>query len=210
MFHMSLEAISQWGLLIVWALAVFIVAKYFLQRIKKEDSENVRDPLQHKFFSEIDFYITNKIPNIKLYTKQMEFDEGRTKIFRDMLMVKVKARKKNVMYFVTKTDENLLDVSTSCINDLINEYTKIRWDMAIPQIVIDKFNYWHSPHASALMQAIEGVCGSRSFHNDREKKNAILHLHTMMLVFTLLDAEKTLWVLNGELTGMVYKWLTIR
>jgi len=201
-----INLLSQWGLIVVWALATYLWYQYFNQKINGQD---IRNPLNHKFFWECDFYLTNKVPNIKLYNKEMKFEEVRTLIFKDMMMIKIRIRKKRVEDFAKSYNENILECSTKCINWLVEEYNKERNKEWIPSLVISKFNERHLWHATALMEAIEWVCGSRSFHNEQEKKNAILHLHTMMLVLTIIDAEKTLWILNWELKGIKYKWKII-
>lgn len=201
-----LQIISQWWLIAVWWLAVILWYKFFSKKI---DNISVRDPKDHKFFSEIDFYIHNKIPNIKLYSKEFKYEPWRTAIFRDMLISKLKIWRDFVFIFATNDSPNILDCSTKCINWLVDWYNGDREEKQIPKIVIDKFNYRHIDHANTLMNWIESICGSRSFHNDFEKKNAILHLHIMMLVVTVIDAEKTLWVLNWELTGVKYKWIIL-
>lgn len=139
----------------------------------------------------------------------MKYQPWRTAIFKDMLMTKIEIWEKYVYEFANNESDNVLENSTKCINWLVNEYTNKRKAIGIPQLVIDKFNERHLWHATALMNSIEWVCWSMSFHNTEEKKNAILHLHTMMLVLTVIDAEKTLWFLNWQLNWIKYNGIVI-
>jgi len=203
---MDINKLSQWWLLLVWALAVFLAYKYFSKKMNWQKSKSC---IYHQFFSELDFYISNKIPNLRLTNKSWEFDKARTEIFKDLLLIKFRIWKKWINEFINDKSDDILESSTKAINDLVNEYNKERIDKWIPSIVIDKFNFRHEGHAQSLMDWIRSICGGGAFNTIEEMKNAILYLHLMMLWITFIDAKNTLWVLNWELKGINYKSLTI-
>ncbi len=167
----------------------------------------VSSPQKHRFFSEIIRIRKYVIPYIKL-THNWIIDHWRSKIFSDMISIKLLIWEKHIAGVVKKKDCKKDDM-LGAIDDLVEEYTK-EWIVAwIPNSVIDKFNGWHKEHATILIQGIQDICDWRAFTSKKEKINAILYMHLNLLVITRIDAEKTLWELNWELSGIEYAWFTL-
>lgn len=167
----------------------------------------VVSPTNHRFFSEASRLRKYVIPYMKL-EHNGKYDEGRTMIFRDMLDIKFRIWSEYILKVVSQKHCKKDDI-LNAIDKLVDDYNKERIVSDIPKIVASKFNEWHKEHAKILIQAIHDVCDSKNFNSEKEKLNAILYMHLNLLSITRVDAEKTLWSLNGEISGLVYKWFTL-
>ena len=77
--------------------------------------------------------------------------------------------------------------------------------MGIPEIVIRKFNEWNESRHDFILSAISDIDSSNVFDTVIGKEYTVLTTYTHSSYFTLMDAEKTLKSLNGDLTGTLYK-----
>lgn len=185
--------------------AFFKMAEKLFEYLAKKTGRNVVSIKNHKFFAEIYRFKKHKAPYIKLYNHGV-YCAGRTEIFRDMLAIKFEIREEAMTWLQEGvTYDNILEKNCCAIDKIVDGYNKERRAMGIPHVVIDKFNEWHSPHASSLAKDIEDIISGNSFSGVKEMMHAILYLHTYILVLTFRDAEKTLWELNGQLSGQTYK-----
>ena len=104
-----------------------------------------------------------------------------------------------------KTSNELAISLSHAVREIVDEYNR-QWEIQrIPKIVRKKFNEWHYDHADVLIRGMKDLVICRSFSTMEEKLNAVLELNNALLLMTLLDAEKTLWELNWELSGTFYK-----
>jgi len=193
---------NYWVMAFITAMVLYFLLKiwnYLLEQTFKK----VDPPYEHMFFTNINKHIEFKIPTVKLFYHDM-YAEGRTKIFCNMLSIKFKI-------WSTKLREATYkkwDLNTIYQNTLIDIYHwyLIEWkEKDIPEVVIDKFNEWHQPLIELYQKSIEDICSSKWYSSRIEKENAILEISNAMVVFTVLDWEKTLGSLNWELTGLKYK-----
>jgi hypothetical protein len=208
------QYIQNYGFMTVFAgVALFFLIKFgFLKyRNLAKDllDQNIAEPKNHMFFQKVDYILRYKLPEITLKFKG-EYCEGRTILFRDMLKIKFKVWQEHIR----KACDNSQDSQTNtqigqdflkATVDLVDEYERLWEQDGIPQNIIQKFHKWHDNHAQIFIDAIESITGGSSFNSKKEVINAILEISNAMLLLTILDAEKTLGDLNGELTGMTYK-----
>ncbi|MBC8410352.1 MAG: hypothetical protein H8E12_16770 [Rhodobacteraceae bacterium] len=80
----------------------------------------------------------------------------------------------------------------------------------IPEAVIKKFNHWHEPRVKFTIDGIKSVCSSQFYRNNRSRLAACLDICTVTFHDTVLDAERTLTSLNGELKNLTYKGFTCK
>ena len=179
-----------------------IIVDYVKENILKKKDDNVKDPLEHKFFSNIEYFITTKIDTLRIY-KEWRFCVWRTQIFKDMLKIKFTLRKEAMKQMIlTKWDIEI--VFMDWLLKLVKDYN-YEWEKKlIPKVAIDKFNDWHNNHVQVFVLWIESIANWKCFSSDKEKINAIMELSSSMIVLTVLDGEKTLWLINGELTWVHY------
>lgn len=212
---MTLEFISQAGLLGVGALAVFLAYKYFNNKLIESPVSN---PRKHRFFNLVTYELLNRIPYINLYHNG-QYCRGRTLVFRDMLRIKFEHWEDGLKNAMIDGEDNLTDSELQALLekatiDFVGGYRK-EWretldiDGKYLELITSKFSEWHQAKVEMYMEAIRGICQGNSFSSAREKANAFLELNCSMLVLTIIDAERSLGELNGELTGAKYKGHTI-
>ena len=199
-----IDTISQWWLLVVWAISVYLAYTYFRQKLS---NFKVKKPWEHSFFTCIKNTIEFKLPTIKLNYKNKEA-RWRTKIFQDMLVIKLKIWAEKLRE-ATNKKWDLNTIYQNTLIDIYHWYLSERKEREIPLIVVEKFNKRHEPLIELYQKSIENICSSKWYSSRIEKENAILEISNAMVVFTILDWEKTLWSLNWELTWLKYKWLLI-
>ena len=207
-----IETISQWGLLVVWAIAVRLAYKYFNKKIWVK---SVKSPLSHRFFSVMDEYRSTTIKNIKSMYKWC-FCLWRTEMLRFMLETKFKIWKewmeKATREVLKMTDEeDILKRNSDALSKIINDYEKEWRENNVPEVVIKKFYEWHTPHMKPFFKTIRQICSWVSFNSVEEVQNAILFLSYWLMIQTIIDAEQSLGSLNWELSWLKFnfKWKTL-
>ena len=208
---MTIEYISQAGLLGVGAIAIFLTYLYFK---KKLDETPVSNPQKHRFFNLVEYELLNRIPNIKLYHNEV-YCKGRTELFRDILQIKFKhwedgLKEAMVMGNDKMSDNELQSLLERATLNFVKGYQRewkdtLQLDKDKIALVTNKFNKWHQSKVEMYMDSIRGICQGNSFSSVREKANAFLEVNCSMLVLTIIDAEESLGSLNGDLSGTQYK-----
>ena len=201
-----IELISQWWLIVVWALAAHLAYKYFNNKINKR---NVDDPQTHSFFFEMTNHITNTTRYIKSYYKNV-YCNWRTKLIQKMLSIKLLIWNSNWVKLVpqliqAKNRREIKELILGSFNSITKDYEeKWRYEW-VPDVVIEKFSEWHKVHTDVFIKCLENVIASNGFNSSKEVINSILHLWNALLIQTITDAEASLWSLNWEIS-----WLKIK
>ncbi len=213
-----LKYIQDYGFMTVFAGAgLFFMIKFALLKYQKMErdmlEQTVAEPKKHAFFQKADYILRYKLPEIRL-SYQKQYCEGRTLMFRDLLKIKFELWRENIlkvcaMDYEHMSSGDIRQAFTQATLDLVSQY-EAKWQQdAVPQVVINKFHEWHDNHAEMFIETIESITMGSCFGSPREIMNAILEMNMMMLLLTLLDAEKTLGDLNGELSGLEYKGIKL-
>ncbi len=90
-----------------------------------------------------------------------------------------------------------------------NETESISVANGIPEKFIEKFNMWNARTTIFTKGCIDNICRSRYYPTNKDRFYAILNILMSAYESTILDGEKTLCSLNGELDGIVYKNITL-
>jgi len=189
------------GLILIAVPTVFLLFKYFYTKIELKHliskSGNLRT---HVFFENIDYHLDYKIPRLQFKC------EYRKRIFRKLLRIKFKHWKESMYTLIDMTFIDNDDLRKKCLQEMakcVNSYEE-EWKKAgIPKVVIAKFAEWHYNKIELVRDTIPLIASSNLFTNQKEKLADILNLYTTLLTFTILDAEKSLRDLNGELDSWV-------
>ncbi len=138
----------------------------------------------------------------------------REAIFRDFLIYKFTAVKNELVSFVERGDlekmsndlfkARLLD----CIQKSICAYEKKALNEKIPDIVISKFNEWHSSRIAMIYDFLNDIGESDLFESNTIKTKIAFDFFVHLLNLTIVDAQKTLINLNGQLDDITYKGIT--
>ena len=181
--------------------------KYLQEKLKPVAAT---DPRSHAFFTTSESLINYHIPRMKISN-----DSARNTLFRDMLIIKLTAWRKSMLDFVARDFSSLKtfeikDSFAKALNNIIKGYES-EWNVTgVPEPVISKFAEWHSPRVEGLSSSANGIFDGKSFTTAAEMLNATLCLQHALLIGTIIDAERTLGILNGELSGLSYKNLTLQ
>jgi len=181
--------------------------KYLQEKLKPAIAT---DPRSHAFFSTSERLINYHIPRMKVSS-----DPARNTLFRDMLVKKIGAWRKTMLDFVARDFSSLKtfeikDLFAKSLQEIIKGYES-EWKVSgVPEPVVLKFSEWHSPRVEGLSSSATSVFDGKSFTTPTEMLNATLCLQNALLVETIIDAERTLGELNGELSGLTYQGLTLQ
>lgn len=212
-----INIVKELGVTVVMLGAViYLLVKYFSNLIdsKVAKNKNIPEEVQavqynsvkclkqlHPFFDKVDGIIETKLPITTIG------GPVRTEIFRDVLTIFYKTAKDVIKELLDKdiTMSNFLTENYKAANQIISESNKRMRESGIPEVVIIKFNQWNNDRHEYILSTISDVDSSEVFSTVVEKEYAILNLYTNSSYFVLIDAERTLKSLNGDLTGTVYK-----
>lgn len=147
-----------------------------------------------------------KIQNISIK------DEGRRKILRDLLKIKFRAIQNEFVTPMQNIDTDELD-SMAISQELVHNMAQVgdlyeseARDGEIPEVVIEAFNDLHSTTLEKFNMNCLMILESNGIYKSNEEKiEAITSLLIVLLELTIVDVERALAHLNGELTGVTYK-----
>lgn len=213
-----LKNIQQFGFMTVFAGAgLYFLIKFALLKYNTMERDTleqiVTEPQKHVFFQKIDYILRYKLPEIRL-TYHKEYCEGRTLMFRDMLKTKFELWRDNILRVCSMDYQNMSSADIrqafmQALLDLVSQY-ELKWQQdGVPKVVVTKFHEWHDNHAEMFLETVDSITMGSCFGSPREILNAILEMNMMMVLLTLLDAEKTLGDLNGEISGFEYKGIKL-
>ena len=201
---------------VIIGAVVYLLVKYFAALIdskiaKKMPKTQEVEELQydsvkglreiHPIFNKIQGIIDTKLPITNIG------GPVRTEIFRDVLKVFYEIAEYEIESLLQKniTTENFLSSNYNMANAIIKDSSIKMRNIGVPEVVITKFNQWNSGRHEYVLNTISDIDSSDVFSTIVEKQYAALNLYMDTCYFTLMDAEKTLKSLNGDLTGAVYK-----
>lgn len=202
--------------IVIISAVVYLLIKYFSNLIdnkssKKKSETTIIETIQydsvkclkelHPLFNKIDMIIETKLPITTIG------GPVRTEIFRDVLTIFYKTGKDVIEQLLDRdiTTHNFLNENYRITNQIISESSRRMEEAGIPSIVIMKFNRWNEIRHEYILTTISDIDSSEVFSTTIEKQYAVLNLFMNSFYFVLIDAERTLKSLNGDLTGTMYK-----
>ena len=210
------KMITDIGFLVILAAAViYLLVKYFSamidMKVKKgklpEEAEHIQyDSVSalkelHPYFNKIDSILELKLPITKIG------GPVRTEIFKDTLQIFYEESKQITYALLDKniTKNNFLSENVKALNDVVKKSTEKMREQQIPEVVIEKFWEWNYKRHDYIAGTLSDINSSIVFDSVIEKEYAALNLFQSTSYFVLMDAERTLKTLNGDLTGTTYK-----
>jgi hypothetical protein len=158
--------------------------------------------------AKLDYWINIKIDQIMLR------DEGRRKVFRELLKIKLNTIK-NKIFDIEKCHDfekmNKVDLHQyiiSSLYDIILISRTSALEAGIPAIILDKYNKWYKDLSEHIIVNAELIIKSPSYTN-YDVISSIYLLQVSTLELMIVGAEKTLNELNGDLSGIEYKGIII-
>lgn len=196
------EYINNYGFMTAFAgMTLYFLYKYFNKQLSYKKPSNLRF---HQIFSNIDVWLTSRINNLNIECPL------RSAIFKDFLKIKFRHAQNKLLQLITIPNINNVDntelenILLQSLNNIVLEYELEARVMGIPEIVIQRFNYWHDGRVQMLKQTIGHVSHSTFLLNNLEKVSVVLDTFNTVLSMTLIDAEKTLIDLNGQIDDVNY------
>ena len=211
------ETISNLGIMVIIAVAViYLLVKYFSKIIdgKIKEEKPVAPEIKaieydsvvklkelHPYFDKIDSIIKVKLPITKIG------GPVRTKIFKDVLRIFYETQTEIINNLLDKniTDKDFLHENEKALNQIVELSTLKMKEYGIPEIVSIKFWEWNSKRHEYIASTLSDIDSSTVFKTVVEKQYAALNLYQTSSYFCLIDAEKTLKNLNGDLSGTIYR-----
>lgn len=214
----TISTIIESGIMVViCGVVIYLLAKYFSAMIetkgKKAHVEKVAETNAvefgsiaalkelHSFFPKMEGILELKIPTLSIG------GPVRTDIFKDILRIFYETAIRVIKDTLDKnlTDKTFLSENKEMINRLL-ETSKVKMmEAEIPTVAIYKFLDWSSKRYDYVMSTLSDIDSCDAFASTVEKQYAALNLYQSTFYFFLIDAEKTLKYLNGDLTGAIYK-----
>lgn len=204
--------LAQYGIVGIVVLAILIILFKF--------STAITNKLRGIFWKELNY--NNKPSKIikykMIYWKDFKIqnisikDDGRRKILRDLLQIKFRAIQTEFITPMQNAEVNEMD-ATSVSQELVHNmasvvdmYEKEAIESGIPEVVISAFADLHSTTLEKFNMNSQMILESNGIYKSNEEKiEAITSLLIVLLELTIVDVERTLAQLNGELTGIDYK-----
>jgi hypothetical protein len=182
------------------------------QALSKKIPEKGRPPLcNHYFFTQSNNMICNKIKTIRCGCP------GRTEVFRDMCHELCQSWDQMMKDFISDERSSLFKITDFQLGpDIMNAITKWRSELAnrwmrrsVPQPAIDAMLDWIAPRIDLLSLNSGGLADSDFFNDNYERMAAILAVHEMTMQLLIIDMNRLIMSINGNLDGIVYHGISI-
>ena len=217
MFSEAVKLFSDYGWAAVILFCVGVVLLHYLKtqsmvwrerghkRISDIALRKQSELTHHQFFANIDFRLHNEIPTLVLNHHQ----PVRQKVFRKLLAVTLQSLREIVDGIVKGDIEKMTPYQwASFVNGELNKIDniiKLKADeTGIPKMLVRKFVMWKSRSAELLSSYVNDLAISEVHDTNIIRTNTLLYLLSLQLVTIIGDAEHSLMVLNGELSGLLY------
>lgn len=216
-----LKLASDYGLAVGFGsvLAVILFA-YFKRNLFSDDDKN--PPQQdhthlvkisgtklnlsyHPFFANAQYRLNIEIPNLEILPNKPVKEQ----MFRDILKFYIQA-----MYVgcqdITTFDMELWSSDKWCaemtqkFNEIMDDFNTNCENHGVPEVVLFKFAKWQQSTLQFFYGNIMSVGNSTVFNSNIDRTNTLFFILNLLLVTTIVDAEKTLKELNGEVSGKIY------
>lgn len=166
--------------------------KDFIFRILRRKNEQPA-LVEHVFFGNINKMLSYDINNLPITST---LKKRVVSCFLKILFTKIR---KVTLDLCNGLDNGPLeDVSSLYINAIANAEEEAL-KAGVPEIFIERFRSWDSNHIDAIIDSMNQIASSKFHENDYEKLKAILDILNAITQLQLLDIEKTINSLNGEL-----------
>ncbi|MGL4939391.1 hypothetical protein [Shewanella sp.] len=206
------ESIYNFGFLTVFgAVAIILLYRFFDNKIKAAAAGP--DPLitrqtmnsEHRLFSSCSYWIKIGVDQIR-FPKQYVV---RGELYRDLLRsffgaVDISARAHLDQLSKAKNSNEWTATAYALVSDILEGSRIAMVNSGTPQIVIEKFEDWHTGSINYITHNIASL-GETTIANNDIKTAALLSAIHSSTKTAFYNAERTLVTLNGQLSGQQYK-----
>jgi hypothetical protein len=163
-------------------------------------------------------------------TIEVEFsldNKGKELVFKEVMLLKYKIFHDNLKELAKATDACIKNCPGQECNAIYNRNIEVfersihEYNMHFQsnqytqderkcfEVVLEKFNKWHSQRVIDTKEAIEWICNNKFYTDCRTVQSIIFDWYIGAFVGTLTDADKTLNDINGDLKGLRFKGVRI-
>lgn len=206
-----LKFIGDYGFTTVFAAgAGALLYKYFSNKITPVRHKTItyEKLLDHKLFWQLKHWLNYKLNHLDIPCP------CRKAVFQDLLKLEF-----SIIYdevYQTFISANMMkyideEIERLALNTITNIFAKCEQkakDSGIPDVVYLVYRKWSAQRISFIKEMIIKNSYSTFFQNNAEKLNAILDAVLVVVNLAVIDAEKTLLELNGDLDDMVYNGIS--
>lgn len=209
--HTVFELIAYVSLFTLICLGI-LGFKYLWIKIRKPKNGmkiTQEDLVDHHMFYSLKTYLSYEIQQLYIPERL------RNALFKDFLIFKLTSIRHAFENFLKKGDLEKLSPGAyhtrmlECINEILRRYESKALEEKVPQVVIDRFNQWHSDRVKQMYEVINDVCDDDAYANNTIRTKIIFDFVVVVINWTISDAKKTLINLNGELNKIEYKGITV-
>lgn len=165
----------------------------FLDLFRKK--RKVTELKNHQFFSTMNFWVSVQIDILPIQSRMKK------NVISKFLKIKFEVFEKKVREYITTlecSDDCVLNFETIMV-DCLKEADELALQNSIPTIFLEKFKRWDEQHSGITFNSISDICNSKFYTSNYEKTNAILDILLFSFRLTIIDAEKTISEMNGDL-----------
>jgi hypothetical protein len=210
--------------LVLWGLGLALFLAYKVARRKLLSShgdhfrpcdgcvfaDDLRSPQEligHRLFGYIRLARASLLPNLPIP------DQGRRALFLDLLDARFRIvsesylqwLKVNLPALETMRADTLASEQLALVGGIVEAFEAEARRLGVPSIVMERLRYWEGPRIGHLRSEIQLVCESEWIADSPQRLGFILSVVEQLMKATVLDAERTLGSLNGQLTGIPYR-----
>jgi len=186
---------------IVSPILVLTLTDFF--KNKRRSYKTPKNIKEHPFFAEVRHMIDVSISKICIPE-----NPKKTKLIRKFLKIKLQTIEANFLSLADKVEKNeklCPTIYSFKITKIIKEYEAESDRQKIPDVFIRKFSQWHTPKIDLILETIDYITRSNIYDSDVEKLSAVLDVILMTLHITLMDTERVVTDMNGELAKVLEK-----
>lgn len=211
-------------LLFVWGLGLGLFLAYKVARRKllpvadghfrpcdgcafADDLRSPQELIGHRLFGYIRLARASLLPNLPVP------DPGRRALFLDLLDARFRIvsesylqwLKVNLPVLEAMRADTLASEQLALVGSIVEAFEAEAKRLGVPSIVMERLRYWEGPRIGHLRSEIQLVCESEWIADSPQRLGFILSVVEQLMKATVLDAERTLGSLNGQLTGIAYR-----
>ncbi len=187
---------------IITGLSALIMTLIKLKIIQKKQTR-AHDPRAHSFFTKCDYWLRLVIPSIRLTSGL------KAKLAKDYLTLYVSVFRDGLLKYFERRDK-ICDAAPEMIKEHQDLFLNLKKEVddrcrekKLPSLFISKINAKNKNWDVMMFNDIEDMCQSDFYSTCDDKNAAILDSYVYYLRRLIMDAERTMKELNGELEAVL-------
>ncbi len=153
--------------------------------------------LSHPIFKKMEYWKKVQINHIEIT------NIAKRNMIRVFLKLYIKQFQIILNEFVTSEMYKIPETIIPLYLDTLNKIEQLSSLQCIPSIFLDKYNELEKDHLNSIYSDIENIISSGFYKSYMDKSTAILDVFMYHFVFIILNSEKSLNQLNGQMESIL-------